>query len=95
LSELTDTEAMIALLDGPEGADLVVAFLADMGGDPEEYGVDDVLSVTPEQLGVGFKEFLGVALERPELIALVASDEVDWARVVSYVEANLSGFFGV
>jgi hypothetical protein len=85
---------LIGFLDGPEGAELVMEFLADMGGDPEDYGVDDIAAVTPEQLGVGFKAFLQVAVQRPELTALAASEDVDWVRVVSHLESNLSQFLG-
>jgi hypothetical protein len=95
LSAPSDTDRMIAFIDSPEGAELVVPFLADMGGDPEEYGVDDVAAVTPEQLGMGFKDFLQLSLQRPELTALVASEDVDWARVVSHLESNLSRFFSL
>jgi hypothetical protein len=95
LSELADTDRMLALLDNREGAELIMEFLADMGGDPEDYGVEELAAVTPEQFGVGFKEFLQVvALRRPELTSLVASEDVDWARVVSHLESNLSQFLG-
>jgi len=94
LSELTDTDRMIGFLASPEGAELLMEFLADMGGDPEDYGVDDIAAVTSEQLGVGFKAFLQVALQRPELTALVASEDIDWAQVVAYLETNLSQFLG-
>jgi hypothetical protein len=93
LSSTDDTERLIAYLRTGPGTAMTLDLMADMGGDPQDYAIDDVAALSPSQFGIALQQGLTRAGEYglldPEIAALAASVDVDWAAVVAQVEASL------
>jgi hypothetical protein len=86
----TSTETLIDFLTGPPGMDLVFAFMADLGGDPEEYGLDhaDLASVTDAQAGsalqISLERAVGAGLvDDPDVVDALRSGDADWDSVAA------------
>jgi hypothetical protein len=61
---------------------LIIDFLADAGGDPEEYGLDLGGTMSPAQPGAALGIFLAASAEHEPRLAraaeLAASPAIDW-----------------
>ena len=86
-----DTTILYGFLQTPAGQEVIVAFLADVGGDPEDYGLEDAVSVTPEHLVGAFGSFMQ---EQAELVltreqaAICRSGRVDWSELLARLESS-------
>jgi hypothetical protein len=87
------TDRLLSYLSGPEGTQLVLDIVADIGGDAEEYGIGDVTAVNAVSMSAALKYGLEMAAESAligdEAKSLVESDDVDWSRVTEQVDAIL------
>jgi hypothetical protein len=89
---LTDTEQLIASL----AADpmVLMGFFAEVGGDPEEYGIDDVgAGPTSEQMAEALRSFFepSVGDTNPtQISALAASGNIDWVTVAEHLDDLLA-----
>jgi hypothetical protein len=92
-----DTERLISILQGqPE---YVMDFMADFGGDPEEYipvqdpSTIDFSTITVNQLGDALRQFVETA--PPDgLPPDLNLGDVSWVTVGGSVDHILSGFYG-
>ena len=87
--QVTSTDTLIDFFTG-RGADLVFEFMADVGGDPEEYGLEapDFASLTDEQTGAALEVFLqravgGGLVDDPDVVSALQSGDADWASVAA------------
>ena len=80
------TQRMLAFVQTAEGLEMMQEFLAEIGGDPHEYGFEDAATATDRQLAEGLRLFLGIVssgnLPTPEMARLVQSEPIDWLPIL-------------
>ena len=87
------TARLIAVVDAQP--DYVMGFIADFGGDPEEYipvqdpRDIDFAKITPAQTGMAFRQFIETVPPRGLPADLNLAD-VNWATVGSHIERTAS-----
>jgi hypothetical protein len=89
-----DTEILIEFYGRAESAPLLMEFAADAGGDPDEYGIDDVDNVPRASLAAALQTFtqqavtLGFVTEAA-VASAASADDVDWAAVSEVAERTM------
>jgi len=99
----TNTQALVDFYSRPEATPLLVDFVADAGGDPDEYGAEDnsVETLLAAGLGPVLKIFTQRAAELglisdADAVAAAAAEDVDWNAVAEAAERTLAaGMFDV
>lgn len=90
-----DTSRVSAYFDGPDGAAAAVDFVADIGGDGSDYGVEDPRDWTPATLAQALEAYLAGLAEMgvldPATAAACRSGNVDWPTVLRHVDTSFSG----
>jgi hypothetical protein len=91
------TDRLVSILESqPE---YVMAFMAEVGGDPSDYiegasgDVVDFQQVTPAQIGEALHQFV-LLVPPPELPSDLDVADVDWAAIGSRLEQILTASFG-
>ena len=87
------TDRVAAFFTAPENHSLVFDWLAEVGGDPDQYGFDEIPE-TEAQIADSLKTFVqtfGVhGLVAPEIAALADSSDVDWIEVTRMIDATFT-----
>jgi hypothetical protein len=91
-----NTDVFTEFYGRPETAPLINEFVADTGGDPDEYGGDDntVETLVASGLGSALKIFtqrsseLGL-INDPAVAVAAGADDVDWNAVAKIAERTL------
>jgi hypothetical protein len=86
MPEMTPTERLLAYLASAEGLELATGMQADIGGDPDEYGIDpDFGGLTHQTLGEAYRQGFETAathgLLDAEFAGLIHSGDIDWPVV--------------
>jgi hypothetical protein len=91
------TDRLLAYLLSSEGAQGVAELVADIGGDPEQYGIDDLASLSARTFVPALKqglEFMAHSgLVRAEITALIGSEEINWQAIGKQLDAILISAF--
>jgi hypothetical protein len=91
----SNTDVLVEFFSRDDSAPLIMEFLADAGGDPEEYGANDVNELST---GVGFESALKIFVQsgielgfisEPGVTAAAAADDVEWGAVAGAVNQSL------
>ena len=80
------TRRMLEFLLTADGREMMEAYLAEVAGDPHQYGFDNAATATDAELAEGLRLFLGVVSESglPNLAIanLVQTESIDWFTVL-------------
>ena len=89
-----DTEILSEFYGRVEAAPLLMEFAADAGGDPGEYGIDDVDTVSRDGLAAALQTFTQQAvtlgfISDAAVVTAASADDVDWTVVSEVAERTL------
>lgn len=88
-----ETTALLEFFESPEGFDVVTQdFMPEVGGDPQEFGIADVRTVTAEQMVSALQIFVEIrsdlGLFDDSIVAASRSGSADWSAVFALIGAD-------
>ena len=89
-----DTATLLEFFESPEGYELVTeGFIPDVGGDPEDYNIADLRTVTPDQMAKALQIYMEIMANAAgvltdEIVAATRSGSADWSAVSALIEAD-------